>query len=66
MFQFRCLCCLFTVLEQEAYFGLFFFRIIFTLSCSVEVLPFDPDLVHEALQEDFEEIYDDEDDSNGW
>ncbi|CAH3159538.1 unnamed protein product [Porites lobata] len=30
----------------------------------VEVLPFDPDLVHEALQEDFDEIYDDEDDSN--
>ena len=54
------------VLKQEAYFVLFFLRIIVTLSCSVEVLPFDPDLVHEALQEDFDEIYDDEDDSNGW
>ena len=54
------------VVKQEVYFVLFFLRIKFTLSCSVEVLPFDPDLVHEALQEDFDEIYDDEDDSNGW
>ena len=30
----------------------------------VEVLPFDADLVHESLDEDFGEIYDDEDDSN--
>jgi len=29
-------------------------------------LPFDADLVHESLDEDFGEIYDDEDDSNGW
>lgn len=34
--------------------------------CSVEVLPFDSELVHETLQEDFGEIYDDDDDSNGW
>ncbi|KAJ7373035.1 Transcription factor Iwr1, partial [Desmophyllum pertusum] len=30
----------------------------------VEVLPFDSDLVHETLEGDFGEIYDDEDDSN--
>lgn len=30
------------------------------------MLPFDSDLVHETLEEDFGEIYDDEDDSNGW
>lgn len=30
----------------------------------VEVLPFDSELVHETLQEDFGEIYDDDDDSN--
>lgn len=30
----------------------------------IEVLPFDSDLVHESLDEEFGEIYDDEDDSN--
>jgi len=34
--------------------------------CRVEVLPFDSDLVHETLEGDFGELYDDEDDSNGW
>lgn len=34
--------------------------------CRVEVLPFDTDLVHETLEGDFNELYDDEDDSNGW
>lgn len=35
-------------------------------NCRVEVLPFDTDLVHETLEGDFNELYDDEDDSNGW
>jgi len=30
------------------------------------VLPFDADLVHETLEGDFGDLYDDEDDSNGW
>ena len=35
------------------------------LLCRVEVLPFDSELVHESLMDDFGEIYDDDDDSNG-
>ena len=37
----------------------------FDVVCSVEVLSFDHELVHESLKDDFGEIYDDEDDSNG-
>ncbi|CAH3019808.1 unnamed protein product [Porites evermanni] len=55
-----------TALEKEGYVYDFYYASdnYGRLGDIVEVLPFDPDLVHEALQEDFDEIYDDEDDSN--